>query len=174
MNFAAFVFQDWHSNKGNVKGRFLCVLFRIANYSKRSRSLRVIFSPYNIFYKVLTEFVIGVELPYRVTIGGGLHLYHAHGLVLNADCVLGRNVILRHCTTIGNAKVDGNSPIIGDDVEIGSNVVILGNITVGERAVIGAGSVVVKSVPANAVVVGNPARIIRRSARPYGHERSSW
>jgi len=162
MNFFAFVVQDWRSNKGNFKGRFLCLFFRVANYSKNSPTLRVIFFPYNILYKVFAEFFMGVELPYRVTIGGGLHLYHAHGLVLNADCVLGSNVVLRHCTTIGNARPNGNSPIIGSNVEIGSNVVIIGDISVGDGAVIGAGSVVVKSVPANAVVVGNPARIVRR------------
>lgn len=162
MNFFAFVLQDWRCNEGNFKGRFLCFLFRIANYSKNSRALRVIFFPYNIFYKVLAEFFMGVELPYRVTIGSGLHLYHAQGLVLNADCVLGSNVVLRHCTTIGNARPNSKSPIIGNNVEIGSNVVIIGDISIGDGAVIGAGSVVVKSVPANAVAVGNPARIIRR------------
>jgi len=162
MNFISFVLQDWRSNRGNFKGRFLCFLFRIANYSKNSRPLRVIFFPYNILYKVFAEFIMGVELPYRVTIGGGLNLCHAQGLVLNPDCVLGSNVVLRHCTTIGNARPNGNSPTIGNNVEIGCNVVIIGDISVGDGAVIGAGSVVVKSVPANAVVVGNPARIVRR------------
>jgi putative colanic acid biosynthesis acetyltransferase WcaB len=55
----------------------------------------------------------------------------------------------------------GPSPVIGDNVEIGSNVVIIGDISIGDGAIVGAGSVVTKDVPAHAVVVGNPARIIK-------------
>jgi putative colanic acid biosynthesis acetyltransferase WcaB len=55
----------------------------------------------------------------------------------------------------------GACPIIGDRVDIGANSVILGPIRIGSDAVIGAGSVVVKDVPAGATVVGNPARVIR-------------
>ncbi|MFC2694612.1 MAG: DapH/DapD/GlmU-related protein [Lactobacillus sp.] len=45
---------------------------------------------------------------------------------------------------------------------LGANVTILPGITVGENAIVGAGAVVTKDVPANTVVVGNPARIIRK------------
>ena len=50
---------------------------------------------------------------------------------------------------------------IGNDVWIGVNVTILPGVTIGENAVVGAGAVVTKDVPDNAVVVGNPARVIR-------------
>ncbi|HAB26474.1 MAG TPA: serine acetyltransferase, partial [Xanthomarina gelatinilytica] len=52
-------------------------------------------------------------------------------------------------------------PIIGNDVTVGANVVIIGNITIGDHVVIGAGSVVVKDVPSNCVIAGNPARVIK-------------
>ncbi len=51
--------------------------------------------------------------------------------------------------------------VIGDNVWIGNRATILGGVTIGEGAVIGAGSVVTKDVPPNAVVAGNPARVIR-------------
>jgi acetyltransferase-like isoleucine patch superfamily enzyme len=51
--------------------------------------------------------------------------------------------------------------MIGDFVDVGSNAVVIGSITVGDGAIIGAGAVVVKDVPPYAVVVGNPAHIIR-------------
>jgi serine acetyltransferase len=81
--------------------------------------------------------------------------------VINDRAVIGKNVILRHCTTIGVKKKDGGCPVIGNDVNIGSNVVILGDILIGDGAVVGAGSVVIKDVPPFAVVAGNPARVIR-------------
>ena len=82
---------------------------------------------------------------------------------MNQNVKIGKNCSIRPYTVIGN-KQDGKNeqvPIIGDNVTIGCNVSIIGKITVGDNAVIGAGSVVVKDVPANAVVVGNPARVVR-------------
>lgn len=60
--------------------------------------------------------------------------------------------------TIG--KNTKGSPVIGDNVFIGANALVIGKVVVGNNVCIGAGSVVVKDVPDNAVVVGNPARII--------------
>lgn len=52
--------------------------------------------------------------------------------------------------------------VIGDDVWIGGGAIILAGVTVGDRSVIGAGSVVTRDVPSDVVVVGNPAKIVRR------------
>ncbi|MDO5463801.1 MAG: DapH/DapD/GlmU-related protein [Akkermansia sp.] len=52
--------------------------------------------------------------------------------------------------------------LVGDNVEIGANVTIIGGVKIGNNSVIGAGSVVVKDVPANCVVAGNPAKIIKK------------
>lgn len=51
---------------------------------------------------------------------------------------------------------------IGDGVWIGGNVTILPGITIGHNSVIGAGSVVVRDIPANSIAVGNPCRVIKR------------
>lgn len=57
---------------------------------------------------------------------------------------------------------EGGLPItVGDNVWIGGGAIILPGVTIGENAVVGAGAVVSKDVPANAVVVGNPARVIK-------------
>jgi putative colanic acid biosynthesis acetyltransferase WcaB len=160
------LFQDWKANKGNVKGRLILVAFRAANFfSHVPRPFRYIGYPYLILYRVIVEWILCAELPWKLTVGSGLRLYHGQALVVNDRAVIGRNCVLRHATTIGVAETSstygGVAPTIGNDVDIGSNVVILGGVKIGDGAVIGAGSVVVKDVEAGAVVVGNPARVIR-------------
>lgn len=95
-------------------------------------------------------------------IGGGVYPAHPYSTVLNAKSI-GKNCSFRQCTTLGN-KRDGectNGPTLGDNVTIGANVCIIGDISIGNNVQIGAGAVVVKNVPDNAVVVGNPARVVK-------------
>lgn len=89
-------------------------------------------------------------------------LNHPYGTIINAKSI-GDYFTICQLTTIGN-KMHGRNdliPTIGNNVSLGANVNILGNITIGNNVVVGGGSVVVKNVPDNCVVAGNPARIIR-------------
>ncbi|MCK0125024.1 hypothetical protein MWU76_11485 [Gelidibacter sp. F2691] len=92
---------------------------------------------------------------------GGMTCYHPYASVINAKSI-GRNFQFRNCLTVGN-KNNNNIllPIIGDNVSVGANVVIIGEIIIGNNVIIGAGSVVVKDIPSNCIVAGNPAKIIR-------------
>lgn len=157
--------QDWEANRGNPKAQLVLLFFRLAAACRRLKRPWIFFTlPYLICYRVGVEWILGVELPWKLQVGPGLKLFHGMGLVVNDRAVLGRDVILRHCTTIGvketQALGQGAAPVIGDGVDIGSNVVILGAIHVGAGARIGAGSVVIRDVPAGATVVGNPARVV--------------
>ena len=97
-------------------------------------------------------------IPFSTKIGGGLKYAHPYSTILNAESI-GDNFCCVHCTTIGK-KPEGR-PRIGNNVTCGCNVTIIGDISIGNNVTIGAGSVVVKNIPDNAVVVGNPARIIK-------------
>lgn len=86
------------------------------------------------------------------------------------DCAIGPNCyITDHDHTFSAGKKPLDSPlnsrptIIKDEVWIGANVVILKGVTIGRRSIVGAGSVVTKSIPENAIAVGNPAKIIRKT-----------
>jgi len=165
--FLKYVIQDWDINREtSFKSRLALALFRLSQFSRNL--------PDHLFwfhllcrgvYQIFVEWILGIELPWDTQVGSSLKLHHGVALVIFHETIIGNNCILRHSTTIGNKKLpDGSystSPKIGNNVDIGSNVVILGPITIGDGAVIGAGAVVVKDVPENAVVVGNPAKVIR-------------
>lgn len=108
---------------------------------------------------------------------GGVYCRHSFATILSAQSI-GKNFSHRNSTTLGNKgdtiivrsdgtvlknKVKNGAPVIGDNVTVGANVVIIGDITIGNNVVIGAGSVVTKSIPDDCVVVGNPARILRKN-----------
>lgn len=96
-------------------------------------------------------------------IGGGLYIGHGWGTVVNASSI-GRNCLVGQNCTIGSRNC--KEPIIEDDVCIWAHSVVLGDITVGKGSQIGAGSVVVKSVPPNSVVVPSKSYIIRQDGKP--------
>lgn len=165
MNFFEHVFQDWSANTGNSKGKVVLVLFRIANYARNGGVAKLLLLPYLIFYKFFVEWVMTIEIPYQTEIGKNFRLFHGQGTVLHKNTLIGNNVTIRQNTTVGNAKTGGGYPVIEDNVNLGAHSILLGNITIGENSVIGAGSVVVKSIPANSIAVGNPAKVVRETVQ---------
>lgn len=91
-------------------------------------------------------------------IGGGLYIGHGWGTVINAKKI-GQNCRVNQNVTIGSRNL--KTPIIGDNVNITAHAVVVGGIKIGNNSQIGAGAIVVKDVPDNAVVVPAKSNIIK-------------
>lgn len=98
------------------------------------------------------------------------HTFICEGVTIEDEVFVGHNVtfindLYPRATTGGQLQTEANwecrPTIIKRGASIGSSATLLGGITVGEKAIIGAGTVVTKDVPAGAVVAGNPARVLR-------------
>lgn len=92
-------------------------------------------------------------------IEGGLYIQHGFATII-APKSIGKNCWINQCVTIGYTNAT-DCPTIGDNVSIGAGAKVLGKCIVGNNVKIGANCVVVKNVPNNATVVGNPAYIVR-------------
>jgi UDP-2-acetamido-3-amino-2,3-dideoxy-glucuronate N-acetyltransferase len=116
-----------------------------------------------------------VEIQKNASIGRNCkissHTFICEGVTIEDDVFVGHGVMFINdrypCATNDDGKQQTESDwhvhktLIKRGASLGSGAVILCDVTVGERAMVGAGAVVTKDVPAGAVVVGNPARIIR-------------
>ena len=102
---------------------------------------------------------VNVQLNYNVPIGYGLYIPHGN-VVVNSKSIIGNNCSLLQFVSIGSIH-NGTSATIGDNVYIGPNVNLVGDINIGNNSVLGAGSVIVKNIDCNKVVVGSPGKVIK-------------
>ena len=143
------------------KSSFLCFIRMCAGFPEY-RSLYLFrlggvgeFLSYFVSHSINTFFITKSE-----NIGSGLVLWHGYSTIIFAESV-GENCEIWHNVTIGRAHDLGRRPRIGNNVKVCAGAIVLGDIEIGDNVIIGAGAVVTKSIPANSVVVGNPAKIIK-------------
>lgn len=119
----------------------------------------VVFPPFS------TDFGRGIRIGRRVFINSGCRFQDQGGVTIGDDCLIGHNAVfatLNHdLDPSRRADLHPAPVVLGDNVWIGANVTILPGVTIGDDAVIGAASLVTKDIPAGAVAVGAPARVVR-------------
>ena len=113
------------------------------------------------FVSHVARFFTGIEIHPAARLGRGLFIDHGMGIVIGETAEVGENVSLLQGVTLGGTSTrrEKRHPTLRDNVTVGAGAKIIGAITIGENSRVGAGSVVVRDVPPNAVVVGVPGRV---------------
>ncbi|MDD6683652.1 MAG: serine O-acetyltransferase [Clostridiales bacterium] len=108
----------------------------------------------------------GIDIHPGAQIGEGFFIDHGTGVVIGETAVIGKNVTLYQGVTLGGTGKDTGKrhPTLGDGVTVGAGAKVLGPINIGNHVKVGAGSIVLKDVPDQCTVVGNPGRIVRGPA----------
>ncbi len=114
------------------------------------------------------RFLTGIEIHPGVKIGRRFFIDHGAGVVIGETSEIGDDVLIYQGAVLGGTslKKGKRHPTLADNVVIGAGAIVLGAITIGNGARIGSGSVVVKSVPPGATVVGIPGRVIDEHRKP--------
>jgi len=137
-----------------------------------NRGLRLI----GRFISHLNRFLTGIEIHPAARLGPGLFIDHGMGVVIGETSEVGENVTIYQGVTLGGTSLERKKrhPTIGNNVVIGSGAKILGPFMVGDNSKIGSGSVVVKEVPSDSVVVGVPGRVIFREGKKVTDMDFDW
>jgi serine O-acetyltransferase len=115
----------------------------------------------------IARFLTGIEIHPGAKIGRRFFIDHGAGVVIGETAEIGDDVLMYQGAVLGGTslKNEKRHPTVGNNVVIGTGAVALGAIIIGDRARIGSGSVVIRSVPPGATVVGIPGRIVEDRAK---------
>src|SRR5215469_900163 len=116
----------------------------------------------------VARFFTGIEIHPGAELGRGVFIDHGMGVVIGETAEIGDGCTIYQGVTLGGTSLSHGKrhPTLGRNVIVGVNAAVLGAISLGDNAKVGGGSIVVKDVPANATVVGVPARIVAQDGKP--------
>ncbi len=118
----------------------------------------------------LSRFLTGIEIHPGAEIGRRFFVDHGNGVVIGETAEIGDDVMMYHGVTLGGdtMKREKRHPTIEDGATIGAGATVLGPITIGKEAKVGAGSVVLESVPPHCTAIGNPAELVGECEQTAG------
>ena len=163
-------FEDLRANQEGLLslGFWALQVYRFGHlrYRFESKLVRIPLGVVHLLLAKVAEMLTGITIGVSAKIGRRLTIEHSGAIVVHGNAVLGDDCTIRQGVTIGNRRLDDpfGAPILGHRVNVGAGAKILGRVCIGDDAEIGANAVVLKDVPAGAVAVGVPARILMR---PY-------
>ena len=133
---------------------------RVANKLWRRRSMR---TPARVISQV-TRSLTGIEIHPGATIGRRFFIDHGMGVVIGETTEIGDDCMLYQGVTLGGRSLEQTKrhPTLRDGVVIGAGAKVIGPVEIGPESAVGANAVVVKSAPANSVLVGVPAQDRKR------------
>lgn len=145
------------------------VFYRVAHLLHRSR----LYWPAR-FLAHIARWLTGVEIHPGATLGRGIFIDHGMGVVIGETAIVGDGALIYQGVTLGGTgKQKGKRhPTLGHNVVVGTGAKILGDIEIGDNTRIGAGSVVLRSVPSDCTVVGVPGRVVYQAGEridPLAH-----
>lgn len=154
--------SDYFRHKGKTASLLIMYItggrsFRYSFWLRMCSRKGCLFYPSILILKRLS-YKYGLLIPHCTKIGYGFVISHCMSVVINPKAVIGNNCNISQFTTIGSNGE--NAPVIGDEVYIAPQVSIVGDVSIGSRSTIGAGSVIVKSLPSDITAAGVPAKVI--------------
>ncbi len=141
-------------------GPMAVILFRMTTFCHQA-GLR----PISRILYIMNTVIFGASLPPAAQVGPGLVIPHPVGMGFAGPCKIGKNVRLFGGVILGAAGYEDRSadgfPTVGDGCFIFSRAQVMGPVEIGDDAIIGVNAVVTKSIPAGAIALGAPARVVR-------------
>jgi serine O-acetyltransferase len=124
-----------------------------------------------------TRFLTGIEIHPGARLGRGIFIDHGMGVVIGETAIVGDDALIYQGVTLGGTgkELGKRHPTLGKGVVVGAGAKVLGNIELGDNVRIGAGSVVLRSVPSDCTVVGVPGRVVYQGGKridPLNHAES--
>ena len=159
--------EDWESHGRDPwsPGFRAMVVYRFGVWRMGVGSLAAR-APLSVLYRMLYRKVrdrYGIEIPFTARIGRRVVFEHQHGIVVHGLAEIGDDCVIRQGVTLGNRQIGRpyDAPRLGRRVNVGAGAMLLGAIQIGDDAQIGANAVVCDDLPAGAVAIGVPARVVR-------------